>query len=322
VNFGVVGCGGISKAHLKAIQRIPNARAVACCDVNPGALDAAAQTYGIPRKYRSWQELLRDDAVNAVSVCLPHSLHCQAVLDAAAAGKHVLVEKPMACTLAECDCMIAACEAARVRLMVAQVLRRFPANVLARQWLREGRIGRVASVLRRRIGNSRRNMETYSWACKPEVAQGWMLYGYGAHEYDAVLWLLDTRASAVTAVGCHNRAGWGDYDEITGVMRLENGVVATVMQSLNSDEGAWDCILVGDQGTLVVRTQEVALNGQATPVPLGEDYFMEQVKEFVDCVIEGREPGPSGRNVRATMAALEGVKTALAEQRWVDVTSL
>jgi predicted dehydrogenase len=323
VRFGIIGCGGISNSHLRSIAGIAGAEAVALADVNETALNERAEQYGVARRYREWNDLLRDEAVQAVSVCLPHSLHERAVLDAARHGKHVLCEKPFCLSLAECDRMIAAAVENGVLLMSAQVLRRYPANKLAKQWIQEGRIGRVASVQRRRMGNSIRNLEGYAWANKPEIAGGWLLYGYGAHEYDTILWLLDTTVNTVAAVGAHNKAIWNDYDEITAVMQLHNGAVATMIQSLNSAVSAWDCVVIGDEGTIEIRSGEIALNREKTEVPLdGPAAFREQVQEFVDCIRAGREPGPSGQNVRATMQALEGVKIALAEHRVVNAGAL
>jgi len=323
VRFGIIGCGGISNPHLKAIAEIEGAEATAAVDINEKALNERADEYGIPARYKDWKDLVADDAVDAVSICLPHHLHLPAALDAARQGKHVLTEKPMCLSLAECDQMIQAAEENGVVLMVAQVLRRFPCNVLARQWIQEGRIGRVSAVLRRRMGHGASNLERYDWASKPEVAGGWLLYGFGAHEYDTILWLLDTQAETVFAAGQKTDPRWNDYDDISAVMRLKNGATATMIQSLNSREGAWDCVVIGTEGTLGIRTGEVALNGQVTPTPLKSvPYFTQQVQEFVDCVRAGRDPGPSGRNVRATMQVLEAIKLSMAEGRPIRADEL
>ena len=106
-------------------------------------------------------------------------------------------------------------------------------------------------------------------------------------------------------------------------MRLASGATATMIQSLNCREGAWDCVLVGTEGTLTTRTQEVSLNGEVTPTPIEPGRpFREQVQEFVECVRGGGEPGPSGRHVRATMQVLEAVKLSLAEGRPIQAGDL
>lgn len=323
VRFGIIGCGGISTAHLDAVAQIDGAEAVAAADINEAALNEKCDAYGVSARHTDWRDVVARDDVDAVAVCLPHNLHRPVAVEAARQGKHVLGEKPMAMSLAECDDMIRAAEENDVVLMVAQVLRRYPSHTLAKQWIGAGRIGRVANVIRRRIANTASNLERYDWADSPEVAGGWMLYGYGAHEYDAVLWLLDTHATQVFAVGTRNKPVWRDYDEISAVFRLASGATATVLQSLNAHQGAWDCLVIGDKGSLTIRTQEVELNGEVTPAPIAPGVpFREQVQEFVDCVRSGNEPGPSGRNVRSTMQLLEAVKLSLAESRPVNAEEL
>jgi len=323
LRFGVIGCGGISAAHLKAIAQIEGAEAVAAADVSEAALRERAETYGIPRRYTKWEDLVADESVDAVSICLPHRLHHPVAVAAAKNGKHALTEKPMCLSLAQCDEMIRAAEEKGVVLMVAQVLRRYPSHKLAKEWIEQGKIGRVTSVVRRRMSYAVGNLETYSWADRPEAAGGWLLYGFGSHEYDALLWLLGARAETVCAVGARTLPAWNDYDEISAVMRLTGGAAATMIQSLNSRDGAWDCAVVGTEGSLTVRAREVSLNGEVTPAPIPDGGpFREQLQEFVDCVRTGQEPGPSGRNVRATIAVLEAVKLSLAQNRTVRVEEL
>jgi predicted dehydrogenase len=322
IRFGIIGGGGISRPHLRALAEIEGAEAVALADLNEETLNARAEEFGVPRRYRDWNDLLKDDAVQAVTICLPHNLHARAALDAARHRKHILTEKPMCLSLEECDRMIAAAEQNGVLLMVAQILRWQPHNLLARQWIREGRIGRIAAIHRRRMSEGSPNLTSHPWSNKPEIAGGWLLYGFGAHEYDALLWLLDTQVETVTATGNRNRPVWNDYDEIAATMRLKNGAVATMLQSLNCRARASDCIVIGSEGTLALQGETLLLNGERTEVPSDGSAFREQVQEFVDCIREGREPGTSGRNVRTTMQALEGVKVALREGRVVQAEEL
>src|SRR5262249_20367125 len=151
--FGIIGAGGISQPHLRALAQIEGAEAVALADLNEEALNRRGDEFNVSRRYKDYNELLEDDAVQAVTICLPHSLHERAALEAARHKKHILVEKPMCLSLAECDRMIDAADRNGVLLMVAQVLRWRAPNRLAKQWIQEGKIGRVASVQRRRMGN-------------------------------------------------------------------------------------------------------------------------------------------------------------------------
>ena len=103
----LIGAGGIAQAHLRAISQLQQIEAVAVMDTNPQSLQAIVTQYRL-RPYDNLEAVLNDPQVEAVHVCTPHYLHAEQVVTAAQAGKHVLVEKPMALSVADCDRMIAA----------------------------------------------------------------------------------------------------------------------------------------------------------------------------------------------------------------------
>ena len=107
---GVIGCGGISQVHMNALMGMDNVQIVAVCDVRGERAQAAATKTGASRVYTDWHELLRDPEVEVVHLCTPHYLHAPMTIEALAAGKHVLTEKPMATTLEDARAMIAASE--------------------------------------------------------------------------------------------------------------------------------------------------------------------------------------------------------------------
>lgn len=321
LGMGVIGCGGISRAHLAAQQAIPEICTVAVCDVDEEAARAASSQYDVPAVYTDYHDLLADERVDAVAVLLPHHLHRDAVVAAARAGKHVLCEKPMAISLAQADEMIAACEASDVVLAIAQILRFRPANSIARAAISEGRIGEVRNVIRRRYGLSRDFRA--EWASKPEQAGGWVLYGYGSHEVDAILWLTDSAPERVYAQGRKNNPWWHDYDEVTVDMELSNGAMASYHHTTNSPYGAWDCLIIGTAGAMLVETEQVRLGEEVIEAPLdGAAAFTEQVRDFYNAVMQGTRPRASGQDVRRTMVALEAARTSMAERRVVDATEL
>ena len=107
---GVIGCGGISQVHMNALMGMDNVQIVAVCDIREDRAQTAAKKTGAPRVYTDWHELLRDPEVEVVHLCTPHYLHAPMTVEALAAGKHVLTEKPMATTLEDARAMIAASE--------------------------------------------------------------------------------------------------------------------------------------------------------------------------------------------------------------------
>lgn len=307
LQVAVVGCGGIARAHLEAMRTLP-ARPVVMVDVDESRARQYAEEFGAARHGTRIEDALAGD-VDAVIVCLPHHLHRQAVVAAAERGKHVLTEKPMAVSLQEADAMIEAARRNRVRLMVGQVLRFRGANVKARQLIREGRIGEPRNMIRRRLSRSREFQS--EWARDPAQAGGWVLYGYGSHEVDMMLWLFDTHAMRVYTQGRKNNPYWNDYDEISLQMELANGMMATLNHSLNSASGAWDTYIIGTAGSMYVANERIVLNEEEMAVPMGPA-MERQLGEFIDAIAEGREPEASGANVRRTMQALEAAKLSIA----------
>lgn len=322
VRFAIIGCGGIAQSHMDAIAALPNAEVTVTVDIARERAEQAAQKYGARRWVTSTEEAVRDDAVNAVSICLPHALHEAHALTAAKAGKHILVEKPMAISLQECDRMIAAAQAAKVTLMVGQVLRFREVNREARRLIRSGAIGRPTNVIRRRHSWTKEH-RAEPWSNDPAIAGGWVLYGFGAHEVDMILYLNDAHARTTFALGRKTNPHWRDYDDIDILFDLSNGAMATMTHSINTKPGAWDCIICGTEGSLFITNDALTLNGEALPNKFDVQGGMgRQIAEFVNAVLEAREPEASGRDVRRTMQALEAVKISLAEKRPVEADKL
>ena len=116
LKVGIVGLGGIARKHCGAIETLNNVKVVAVADLLEENRNKYMGEYDIPKSYASHTELLKDDDIDAVAITLGHQLHHRLAVDACNAGKHVLVEKPMAINLEQCDNMIAAADANNVKL--------------------------------------------------------------------------------------------------------------------------------------------------------------------------------------------------------------
>lgn len=321
IGIGAIGCGGIANAHLPAYRDVDTLRTVAVCDIDEDAARERAEEFDVPAVYTNWRELLEDEQVDAVSVLLPHHLHRDVAVAAAEAGRHVLCEKPMATSLEETDEMIAAAEEAGVVLMVGQILRFRAANIRAREHIRNGTIGEVRNVLRRRL--SRSEGFRSEWARKPDEAGGWVLYGFGAHEVDMILWLNDGEAGDVYAQARVNNEYWNDIDELTVQISLIDGPMATYQHSLNTPFGAWECMVIGTEDAMMIGSQQIKLGDEVIEAPLDSPAsWRAQVGEFARAVLEGDEPEASGRNVRRTMAALEAAKRSIRTGDVIDASAL
>jgi UDP-N-acetyl-2-amino-2-deoxyglucuronate dehydrogenase len=140
--FGILGAGIVSPFHCKSVKASKGGRLIAICDMSRERADKLAAEFGV-KAYYSLADMLKDPAVDVVNVCLPNHLHYEAVLACAAAGKHVLTEKPPAMTLKETDAMIAACLKANVKFGCTVQCRVRKAIQAIRTAIAEGRFGKL-----------------------------------------------------------------------------------------------------------------------------------------------------------------------------------
>ena len=327
IGVAVIGCGWIAQQHLKGIAADKRLEAVAVVDINEERAGTVAKEFGVRKFYPDWKDALNDKEIAAVIICLPHNLHAEVTIAAAGKGIHVLVEKPMAISLKEVDSMIAAADSNGVTLMVGQVLRKWTVYKKAKEMITAGRIGTPCRVIRRRLMASRPDKypDNLPWARDPAKSGGWLLYGYGAHEIDLLLWLFNTHAVEMYALGAKVNPIWNDFDEITIDMRLANGVVCTGIFSMNVPVPAWDCSIIGTKGSMHIADAKIIL-GTEERIDVNDNAWttatMEQMEEFATSIVKKCEPDASGRSVRKTMAALEAARTSLNEGSIVDASAL
>lgn len=306
LRVGVLGCGGIAQAHLKGIEACEAMELVATADAVAEQAEKAAEAFGARRAHTTSEALFNDPDVEAVHICVPNHLHRDLAVAAARAGKHALVEKPLALSAPDAQQMVDTAEAAGVTLMSGQILRFRTANIEAKRLIAEGRIGKPVNVMRRRITLFKPEVVS-SWYANTAVNGNVSIYGTGSHEVDLVLWLLDTEAKRVFAMGRELNPDWGCAEEVLSTLELSDGTIFNYIQSLNTRQGAWDCTVVGDKGSMLIGNDVIDLNGERIECPMTSGGMEEQVAEFGHACLEGREPIASGRNVLATMKALDAI---------------
>jgi predicted dehydrogenase len=181
----VIGCGWAGTRHARAFARCGGEVrwAVDSKRERAAALPGAGPDTRVTTDYR---EALADPEVEAVDICLPHDLHAEVAIAAAEAGKHVLVEKPLAATLAEADAMIAAAERRGVILMVAENARFNPLYLKVEELLRDGAIGRPALLqMTREAYLTRSFLEERPWFLDARAAAGGIMMSGGVHDFEA-----------------------------------------------------------------------------------------------------------------------------------------
>jgi len=201
VSFAVVGCGNIGSRHLGVLTATPRARIAGLCDIDPERCRKYSALYeGVP-SFTSFEELLRKLPADVISICTPHHLHAPMAIEAARAGRHLLVEKPMSLTAADARAMSAAADAAGVRLMVVKQNRYNVPVALTKRALDEGRLGRIHMVQCRVLWNRHEGYYSESPWRGRKALEGGALFTQVSHFLDLLIWWFGDveRASAQLA---------------------------------------------------------------------------------------------------------------------------
>ena len=303
MRIAMIGLGFMGSTHLKALAGIPAAQLYAVASDVPqqltGDLSGIQGNLGGPgarfdfsnvKKYADWRDAVRDPGVEAVDICLPTHLHLPVATAALEAGKHVLVEKPMARDGEEAWKMAETARKAGRVLMVAQVLRFLPEYMALRETISSGRLGTVRGVLfRRRCGPPKWNRWVYD-----KSISGGGAFDLLIHDVDFALHLFG-KPQAVSAIGREDMAGGVDW--VTGAFHYPDVAVAIT--------GGWhapqdypfsmEYSAVGDAGTLEFNSagKPVTLYTQAgvETVQLSTgDGYQSELEYFVECCRTGKTP--------------------------------
>src|SRR6266566_2526603 len=144
IGIGIIGAGEIAGAHMRGyLQAVEHARVTAIADVDPARAQRLTERAGRPEIFIDYRQMIASPLVDAVDICLPHHLHKDAIVAAAEAGKHILCEKPLCLTIEEAEAVTRAVTNAGVTLMCAHNQLFLPTVAMARQMVRDGRLGKV-----------------------------------------------------------------------------------------------------------------------------------------------------------------------------------
>ena len=327
IKVGIIGCGKIAQVrHIPEYTANPDTEVYGFYDLNLARAEELAKKYG-GKAYASYEELLADPEIEAVSVCVANHAHAEISIAALKAGKHVLCEKPMAITLEECEAMVAAAKESGKYLMIGQNQRLAKAHMKARELIRQGAIGKVLTF-RTIFGHG--GPETWSvdpgkntWFFdKTKAAMGAMA-DLGIHKTDMIQYVLDTKIvktqAVLTTLDKRDATGQliGVDDNAICIYQMENGVIGTMTAS-------WTYYAAEDNTTVIYGTKgELRLyddpkysvqqiNADGTRI----DYQIDQIQTndnqtasgiidlFAKCLVEKTAPEISGASVLHAMKAV------------------
>ena len=325
VGVGLIGSGFISTIHAESLQACSQAEIRAVASPSAGKAKAFADRFRIPHHFTDHRMMLAMPEIDMVVVGAPNDLHCQIALDIAAAGKHVVMEKPLCLSLAEADRMTSACRKAGVKLMYAEELCFAPKYVRLKQLLDEGALGRPTLVKQSEKHDGPH--ADHFWDV--ERSGGGVTMDMGCHAIEFFRWMLGRppikSVYAQMNTFLHGDKTRGDDNAIL-VMEFVNGVVCVAEES-------WTKLGGMDARAEVHGTGGVAyadlLHGNAieTYSASGYDYAVEksgstkgwsftiyeeawnygfhgEMAHFVDCVQNDRPPLVTGDDARAVLEAI------------------
>lgn len=314
VRYGIVGCGHIAKKHVAAIQAVEGATLVAVCDTNEERLKEFATDE--VKGYLSLEEMLKDDAIDVVSICTPSGLHPALTIQVAEAKKHVVVEKPMALTLEDADRMIEACEKNGVKMAVVHPNRFRPAVLELKRQLEVGAFGKIGHANATVRWN--RNQAYYDqapWRGTKEM-DGGVLMNQAIHNMDLLLWMLGDLEEVSTFDATRIRNIEAE-DTSVSILKFKNGALgvleaAVTIYPKNLEESI---SIFGEKGTAIVGgpTANWIQHWQFEGVSEEEGEFIKQkiekdpfgipghqciIQDMTDAIREDRDPVVSGKEGR------------------------
>ena len=334
VGIGVVGAGRMGSIHARLIARtVPEAHLVGIADVNLPAAQRLAGELGGPPAFGSLDELLAAPGLQAVLIATSSNRHLEAIRAAAAAGRDILCEKPIALTMEDTVAAIAAADAANVRLQVGFMRRWDPDYARARTRLASGALGRPM-LFKSLQFDAEPPLPAFA---DPEVSGGIMV-DMGIHEFDLARWLMDDEVVEVHAFGSSvahpGLAKVGDVDSAVVNLRFAGGTIGTVELARNTTYGE-------DVRTEVLATAgsvwvghlpvshgawsggdaagAMAADGADPSVPRFEAAYAAQTGGFARAILEDRPVDVPGSAGAAALAIALAAGRSMREGRPVAV---
>jgi len=322
--IGLIGCGRISASHLEGYAALGDrAKVIAVCDQVLGAAEERAQTFGIPHAYDSLDRIIEDPEIDVVSVATPPDVRLQVVRPLLEAGKHVLVEKPFADSLAEAEIMVAVASQLGVLIAVNQNYRFLPESVFLKSALADGRLGRPIFMAQNHSA-WRDGLE--GWRSSTERLAVAVM---GVHWLDRFRWLLGQEAHSIFCASMFSGLLDSEGEDLaTLIVQFPNGCVASLTEQWCSHaRGAanhfqLDCtegsIIVSNESLRVYDSSGSVIEGQEASMDI-RPTFEKSMAELLDAIDEDREPSHSGLENLGTMALLDGAYLSTEQGSRVEI---
>ena len=326
LGFAIVGCGMIARFHAKAIAEIPDARIAALVSRNPANGTQLLSETGTPScpVVGTLAEALAIPGVDAVIITTPSGAHLEPAIQAAQAGKHVVVEKPLEITGERCQRIIDACEQHRVKLCTIFPSRFADSNIVLKQAVEAGKFGKLTfGEASNKWWRSQAYYDEGGWKGTLALDGGGALMNQAIHNVDLLLWMMGDAAevTAFTATLAHERIEV--EDTAAAAIRFQSGALGILAATTSIHPGYPKQIAIhGDKGSAVIEHEDVlrwdftpttpsdedvktrfaakvgASGGAADPKAISYEGHRRQLADFVEAIRDQRAPKVDGREGR------------------------
>ena len=306
LNWGLIGAGDIARKRIApALRDLPNCNFVAVSRARAELAEEFAREFGARKWFARWEDLLADDETQAVYLATPVYLHAEQTVKAAEAGKHVLCEKPMALSVAECSEMIAACKANGVRLGVAYYRHFYPLIDRVKEIIASGEIGKVSvaqmnafEFFNPPVGHPR------YWLLEKTKSGGGPMMDFGCHRLEVLENIFGSPECLKSLVS--NEVFEREVEDTASVlMQFANGVCANLTVTHTAFEPQDTLDIFGTHGSIhipVLNGAEMRVKtaaGERTEThPPAANIHAPLIEDFTDAVLNDREPAVTGRTGR------------------------
>lgn len=328
IGYCIIGLGRIADHHLRGIAQGSTSTVTGLVSGHRDKAEKIAAQYGVPTSsiysYEDIERIRDNKAIDAVIVCLPNSMHAEYTTRSAKAGKHVLCEKPMAVSVAECEEMIAACKAANVKLMIAYRLHYEPLTLKTIKMIRDGEIGKVEAI----DSANGFNIAPNEWRSTKALGGGGPLMDVGIYSLNATRYLTGEEPVAFTAVAStpdHDGRFQGVEENLAWTMKFPSGAVASCTTTYGASmpgyykvfgsKGWLEVDEFGYQGLHLTANYRNDRNAPATKIDernpeLDPKQFTRQVDHFSRCIRENRTPDTPGKEGLKDMQHIQSIYKA------------
>lgn len=323
LGFALVGCGMIARFHARAIAEIPGAQVAALVSRSPASAAKLAEETGLGGcpAFATVEEAVKDPGVDVVVITTPSGAHLEPAVAAAAAGKHVVVEKPLEITGPRCDRIIEACDQHRVKLCTIFPSRFADSNLALKAAVDAGKFGRLTlGEASNKWWRSQAYYDDGGWKGTLALDGGGAMMNQAIHNVDLLLWMMGpaVQVCGLTATLAHERIEV--EDTAVAAIRFANGALGMLTGTTSVHPGYPKQIAIhGDKGSAVIEQEDVlkwdftsatpeddavkqrfaakvgASGGAADPKAISHEGHRRQLADFVEAIRSNRAPKVDGR---------------------------